>query len=68
MFTWQLAPAPSDLPVQLSDSPKSPGFAPPRLTPFIVSAELPEFVTVTACETLLVPTLCEAYVKFGGEI
>jgi hypothetical protein len=64
---WQLVPAPSDFPTQLSDSLKSPAFAPVTLTAFIVSAELPEFVTVIVCEALLVPTLCEPNAKLAGE-
>ena len=64
---WQFVPAPSDLPAQLSDSLKSAGSAPAMLTPFIVSVELPEFVTVIVCDALAVPTLCELKARVVGE-
>jgi len=45
---------------------KSPAFAPVKLTPVIVSAALPLFVSVTDCGALDVPTFCDANVRLVG--
>jgi len=48
-------------------SAKSPGFAPVSVTPEIVSAAVPEFVSVIVCAALVVFNACDANVKVAGE-
>jgi hypothetical protein len=46
---------------------KSALLVPPTVTPFTVSGALPEFVTVTVWDGLVVPTSCPVKVKVVGE-
>jgi hypothetical protein len=47
--------------------PKSPGFVPDTAMPEIVSAAVPEFVSVTGAGTLDVPICCEPKLRLVGD-